>query len=68
MKTYVSDFTKFLTELKQFNPHIERDQQLGRSLLWDQQPLTPEDQRRHQLSRVAKQPYEYYSFRPPHKR
>lgn len=63
MTHYVSDITQFLQQLKHKHPHIEQDQQLGRSLLWDQQPRTPEQQRREQLARVRSRGlggYEYY--------
>jgi hypothetical protein len=63
MSHYTSDITQFLNQLKQAHPHIEQDQQYGRSLLWDQQPRSSDDQRRDQLARVAKQPYEYYTVK-----
>ena len=65
---YRSEFTLWLEQFKQSNPHIEHEQRAGRSLLWDQPPRTLEDQRRDQLSRVAKKPYEYYSFDAPVRR
>ena len=63
MNHYKSDITQFLEQLKQSNPHIERDQLYGRSLLWDLPPRTPEDLRREGLARVPKPAYEYFSFR-----
>lgn len=60
MKHYESDITKFLKQLKAENPNIEAEQLHGRSLLWDQQPRSLEDQHREQLARVKKSSYEYY--------
>jgi hypothetical protein len=34
-KHYTSDFTDFLTQLKQDNPQLDADQRAGRALLWD---------------------------------
>jgi hypothetical protein len=63
MKHYVSDVTQFLNQLKADHPHLERDQQYGRSLLWDGEPKTLEDHRRAQISRVPKAAYEYYQYK-----
>ena len=34
---YESEATQFLTQLKNERPHLEGEQQKGRSLLWDKQ-------------------------------
>ena len=56
---YVSDFTKFITELKQKNPSLEEKQRAGRAILWDKAPIDLEARRREEESRVKQQPYVY---------
>jgi len=56
---YESDHTKFIRELKEKNPGMEQGQQAGRSLLWDKAPLTLEEQRRIEESRIRQQAYVY---------
>jgi len=56
---YESDHTKFIRELKEKNPGMEQGQQTGRSLLWDKAPLTLEEQRRIEESRIRQQAYVY---------
>ncbi len=58
---YVSDFTRFLTELKQSNPQLEADQQAGRARLWDKDKIDLDDMRRAQESRVKQKAYVYQS-------
>ena len=43
---YESDFTKFLKELKQANPDIERKQREGRSIWWDRGPIDLDERKR----------------------
>lgn len=59
--TYVSEFTKFITELKQNNPSLEEKQRAGRAILWDKSPIDLEARRREEESRVKQQPYVYQS-------
>jgi len=59
MARYVSEFTKFLTELKSEKPEIEAGQQAGRALLWDKEPLTAEDKRRAQEAKLKQRAYVY---------
>jgi hypothetical protein len=59
MARYQSEFTKFLNELKTENPHLEADQQAGRALLWDKEPLTVEDQRRAKAAKLKQRAYVY---------
>ena len=59
MARYQSEFTQFLNELKSKKPHLEADQQAGRALLWDKEPLTPEDQRRAKVAKVKQRAYVY---------
>lgn len=56
---YVSDFTKFLTELKQKDPTLEEKQRAGRALLWDKAPLDLDARKRAEESRVKQQAYVY---------
>jgi hypothetical protein len=57
-KTYESEFTKFLREVKQQRPELEAEQGKSRAIWWDhQQDL--ETARRNKESRVKQQPYVY---------
>lgn len=58
MAAYESDITRFLRELKQSKPDLERKQREGRALLWDQQ-LDFDELARWQESKVPQQPYVY---------
>ena len=59
--TYVSEFTKFITELKKNNPSLEEKQRSGRAILWDKAPIDLDARRREEESRVKQQPYVYQS-------
>ena len=59
MSRYQSEFTQFLNELKTQKPHLEADQQAGRALLWDKEPLTVEDQRRAKAAKLKQRAYVY---------
>ena len=56
---YESDHTKFIRELKEKTPGMEERQQAGRSLLWDKAPLSLDEQRRINESRIRQQAYVY---------
>ena len=56
---YVSEFTKFIDELKQKDPTLEGKQRDGRALLWDKAPLDLDARQRAEQSRVKQQPYVY---------
>ena len=56
---YVSDFTKFLTDLKQKDPTLEAKQRDGRALLWDKTPIDLDARKRAEESRVKQQAYAY---------
>jgi hypothetical protein len=58
---YESDFTKFLKDMKQQNPEIERKQREGRAILWDKAPIDLDERKRMLESRVSQQPYVYQS-------
>ncbi|HEY0847443.1 MAG TPA: DUF3460 family protein [Noviherbaspirillum sp.] len=56
---YVSDFTKFLNELKAKDPTLEEKQRAGRALLWDKAPIDLDARKRAEESRVKQQAYVY---------
>lgn len=58
---YQSEFTKFLTEMKQKDPGIEQRQREGRALLWDKAPIDLDATKRAKESRVKQQAYVYQS-------
>ena len=58
---YVSDFTRFLTELKQKNPSLEEKQRAGRAIWWDKAPIDLDARKREDESRVKQKPYVYQS-------
>jgi len=57
-KSYESDITRFIRELKAKSPDIERQQREGRAIWWDKE-LDPDEQRRFRESRVEQQAYVY---------
>jgi hypothetical protein len=59
-KSYESDITRFLRELKSARPELENQQRDGRALLWDR-PLDADQQARWRDARVAQKPYVYLS-------
>jgi hypothetical protein len=59
--TYVSEITRFISELKQTNPTLEAEQLSGRARLWDKQKIDLEEMRRVQESRVKQKAYVYQS-------
>jgi hypothetical protein len=57
-KSYESEFTKFIREMKQQKPQLEAEQRKSRAIWWDhKQDL--ETQERAKQSRVKQQPYVY---------
>jgi len=59
MARYQSEITQFLTELKTEHPNLEAEQQAGRALLWDKEPLSAEDQRRAKEAKLKQPAYVY---------
>ena len=57
-KTYESDITRFLRELKQSNPELEREQREGRAIWWDKN-MDPELYKRFDESTVPQPAYVY---------
>jgi hypothetical protein len=59
MARYQSEITQFLNELKSEKPQLEADQQAGRALLWDKEPMSVEDQRRAKAAKLKQRAYVY---------
>jgi len=59
--SYVSEVTRFITELKQTNPTLEAEQLAGRARLWDKQKIDLDEMHRQQQSRVKQKAYVYQS-------
>jgi len=64
MAKYISEHTKFISELKQKNPQIEEGQRRGRALLWDKQ-VDRDAQLRYQEASVPQQGYPYQNHVGP---
>lgn len=57
---YDSEATQFINQLKQERPHLEKEQQKGRSLLWDKQ-IDRQLQEGFKEAKVAQNAYVYQS-------
>lgn len=55
---YQSDATQFINELKATKPELEKQQQLGRSLLWDK-AVDRKAWNEFNQARVPQKPYVY---------
>lgn len=60
-RSYVSDYTKFIAELKQKNPQMEEGQIRGRAILWDKE-IDRDEAQRFRESRVPQQGYVYQNY------
>jgi hypothetical protein len=58
---YVSEFTRFIDELKRNTPGMEAGQQSGRARLWDKRMIDLDEMRRARESRVKQSAYVYQS-------
>jgi hypothetical protein len=58
LNQYRSDATQFIDQLKTDRPQLEREQQVGRSLLWDKQ-LDRDVQADLRAGQVPQKPYVY---------
>ncbi|WP_244851245.1 MULTISPECIES: DUF3460 family protein [unclassified Caballeronia] len=59
---YVSEFEQFLNRLKEDHPDMDRNQMLGRALLWDKLPRLPDSPDSVGKEGKLRQPsYVYYS-------
>jgi hypothetical protein len=60
--SYVSEFEQFLNRLRTDHPEIDRNQMLGRALLWDKLPQLPDSGDNAGKEGAVRQPsYVYYS-------
>lgn len=59
MPRYQSDVTVFLEKLKAAKPDLEQGQQAGRALLWDKEPVSPDEQRRLKAAKLKQRAYVY---------
>jgi len=59
MPRYQSDVTVFLEKLKAAKPDLEQGQQAGRALLWDKEPMSPDEQRRLKSAKLKQRAYVY---------
>ena len=55
---YQSDTTQFINKLKEQKPELDKQQQFGRSLLWDKE-IDRDIQKEYSEGRVAQKPYVY---------
>lgn len=55
---YESEFTRFLRDLKQQNPELDRQQREGRAIWWDKD-VDPELYRRFEQSKLPQPAYVY---------
>ncbi|KIG07526.1 DUF3460 family protein [Caballeronia concitans] len=59
---YVSEFEQFLNRLKTDHPEMDRNQMIGRALLWDKLPRLPDSGDVAGKEGALRQPsYVYYS-------
>jgi hypothetical protein len=59
MAAYESDITKFLRELKERNPDLEREQREGRAIWWDKD-VDPDLYQRFRQSSLPQPAYVYF--------
>ncbi len=58
MRNYESDISRFVREMKDKDPELERRQREGRAIYWDKQ-LDLDDLRRWNQSKISMQGYVY---------
>ncbi len=56
---YVSEFTRFLDDLKAQRPGLVAEQKKSRAIWWDKKPQTAEERDEAKASRVQQGPYVY---------
>ena len=56
---YVSEFTRFLEDLKQTDPKIVEGQKQARAIWWDKKPQTAEETELGAQSKVRQNGYVY---------
>ncbi len=58
-RLYESEHTKFIRELVEIRPHLDRDQKEGRAIWWDKQPHDLAERRKMDEGGVPQAPYVY---------
>ena len=58
---YVSDFTRFIRDMKAKKPELDREQQKGRAIWWDKVPADLAEGCKMDQGRVPQKPYVYGS-------
>jgi hypothetical protein len=61
-RNYVSDHTRFITELLDRKPELQTEQRVGRNIWWDKLPSDVQAQRDMNAGRVPQKAYVYYSL------
>lgn len=61
---YVSDHTRFISDLLEKKPELEIDQRVGRQIWWDKLPSEVDAQRAMNAGGVPQEGYVYYSMTP----
>ncbi len=56
---YVSEHTKFISELLERKPQLAREQQKARAIWWDKRPRDLAERKDMDEARVPQQPYVY---------
>jgi hypothetical protein len=60
---YVSDHTRFISDLLAKKPELETSQRIGRNIWWDKLPSEVEAQRAMDEGQVPQKGYVYYSLK-----
>lgn len=58
-RDYVSDHTKFISDLLAARPQVEIDQRAGRAIWWDKRPADLRLRQEMDAGRVPQKPYVY---------
>jgi hypothetical protein len=61
-RNYVSDHTRFISELLEQKPELSTDQRVGRQIWWDKLPSEVQAQRDMNAGCVPQKAYVYYSL------
>ena len=61
-RLYVSDHTRFISELLDRKPELQTEQRVGRNIWWDKLPSEVQAQRDMNAGRVPQKAYVYYSL------
>ena len=61
-RNYVSDHTRFISELLEQKPELSTEQRVGRQIWWDKLPSEVAAEREMDQGRVPQKGYVYYSL------